>query len=212
MKNNPLPGKGLYAITDCANLDTDTLLERTERILKAGISMLQYRDKSGDRRKRAYEARALARLCREHGCPFLINDDITLAKNLPGDGVHLGADDGGCRLARQALGADAIIGLSCYNDLALAICAEQEGADYVAFGAFYQTRTKPGATRAAPEIISEAKHSLSIPVIAIGGLTPENCQPLLSRGADMLAVARSLYQSTDPHAVVGDFNRLLHQH
>lgn len=201
--------KGLYVITDCDNLSTQQLLSVTEEILRAGVAVLQYRDKSDDLEKRSLEALELRQLCREHGCLFIINDDVQLARSAGSDGVHLGRDDGNCTTAREALGAGAIIGVSCYNSLATAQEASIDGADYVAFGSFYPTTSKQNTVVAEPDIIRQAKEKISLPVVAIGGITPENCGELIKNGADMIAVIGSVYRADDPCSVVEEFKRIL---
>ena len=199
--------KGLYAITDCDNLAGAELFATTEEILRAGVAVLQYRDKSGDPEKRKYEAAGLRRLCREQGCLFIINDDVQLAGSANSDGVHLGREDADCKTARNELGAGAIIGVSCYNNLERALAAAADGADYVAFGSFFSSSSKPNTVIAEPGIISRAKEKMSLPVVAIGGITLENCRTLIEHGADMLAVISSVYHADDPYSTVREFNR-----
>lgn len=199
--------RGVYAITDCDNLSTHNLLSVTEEILRAGVAALQYRDKSADLKKRNREARELQRLCREHDCLFIVNDDVQLAKSVAGDGVHLGRDDYDCKAARNELGPDAIIGVSCYNSLKAAQDATADGADYVAFGSFYPTTSKQNTAIAEPEIIKQAKQKISLPIVAIGGITPANCGTLIEYGADMLAAISSIYRADDPYLAVKEFNR-----
>lgn len=201
--------KGLYVITDCDRLAGESLLSTTEEILQAGVTALQYRDKSADDTSRKHTAAALSTLCREYGCLFIINDDVQLAKSTGSDGVHLGRGDADCKSARKALGQEAIIGVSCYNSLDMARAAATDGADYVAFGSFYPTPSKHNTVPAEPAIIKQAKAALSLPVAAIGGITPANCPPLLEHGADMLAVISSVYQAKDPTATVQEFNRII---
>ena len=203
--------RGLYAITDCDRLSGDGLLLRTEQILRAGVVALQYRDKSGDRARRKYESGELRRLCREHGCLFIINDDVQLALSTGSDGVHLGREDRNCKRARDELGPGAIIGVSCYNSPGAALSAQEDGADYVAFGSFFPSPSKQHTAAAEPGIISQAKEKISVPVAAIGGITPANCGTLIERGADMLAVISSIYRAEDPYATVKEFNRLIFQ-
>ena len=204
--------KGLYAITDCGRLSTDSLLCATEQILRAGIVALQYRDKSGDHARRKYEAGELRQLCREYECLFIINDDVQLAVMTGSDGVHLGREDPDCKTARDELGPDALIGVSCYNSLDSALAAQDDGADYVAFGSFFPSPSKQNAVVAEPDIISQAKANISLPVAAIGGITPANCRTLIEHGADMLAVISGIYQAEDPYATVKEFNRLIFSH
>ncbi len=201
--------KGLYVITDCARLPTDPLLSITEQVLRAGITALQYRDKSADPVKRTREALALHTLCRDYDCLFIINDDVQLARDTGSDGVHLGQGDCSCKAAREALGTGAIIGVSCYNSLARAQAAAQQGADYIAFGSFYPTSSKHNTARAETGIIEQAKAGLSLPVAVIGGITPANCTTLLKHGADLLAVISSVYQAEDPYSTVKKFNQII---
>ena len=200
--------KGLYAITDCDRLSIDNLLSATEEILRAGITALQYRDKSGNHAKRKYEAAELWQLCREHDCLFIINDDLQLAASSGSDGVHVGKEDCDCKSARKELGPEAIIGVSCYNSLEKALAAQQDGADYVAFGSFFPSTSKQNTATAEPDIIRQAKVKISLPVAAIGGVTPTNCRTLIEHGADMLAVIGSIYQAEDPYSTVMEFNQL----
>ena len=190
--------KGLYAITDTANLSTDIMLTRTEEILRAGAKFLQYRNKQADENTRITEAEQLQELCQQFSVPMIINDDIELALYIDAEGVHLGKDDSSVTDARKRLGKNIMIGCSCYNDLDRASEAVNAGADYIAFGAFFPSPSKPDAAHAAPEIILAAKQRFDVSVVAIGGITPENVQPLIDMGADMLAVISGLYASQTP--------------
>ena len=201
--------RGLYAITDCDNLSTQELLPVTEEILRAGVAALQYRDKSRNPDKRKYEAEKLRELCGAHNCLFIINDDVQLAKQTGSDGVHLGSEDCDCKTARDELGPDALIGVSCYDSLEAAQDAVADGADYVAFGSFYPTMSKQKTATAEPEIIKQVKERISVPIVAIGGITPANCRVLVEYGADLLAVISSIYQAKDPYKTVKEFNRIL---
>ena len=191
--------KGLYAITDTDNLSTEIMLSKTEEILRAGARFLQYRNKQVQVGEvtRNTEAIQLRELCRQFSVPLIINDDITLAIEVNADGVHLGKNDSSLSDARERLGNKAIIGCSCYNDLDRAVNAVNDGVDYIAFGAFFPSPTKPDAVHAAPDIILRAKQQFALPVVAIGGITPENGQTLIDAGADMLAVISGLYRSED---------------
>ena len=200
--------KGLYIVTDCGQPDVATLIGKTEKILDTGIAILQYRDKSDDQRLRHQTAQTLKDMCYRTGTDFLINDDVRLAMDIGADGVHLGKDDMPVDAARSLLGDSAIIGISCYNDIQAARQAQARGADYVAFGSFYQTRTKSGTVRAWPGLLSAAKEELSVPVAAIGGITHENGRELIDAGADLLAVVSSVYHVDDPVQAVLKFNTL----
>jgi thiamine-phosphate pyrophosphorylase len=187
---------GVYAITDCENLTNDELIKKTESILSIGVSLFQYRNKETNQKKKKDLAQKLQLLCRQYKTPFIINDDVDLAKDIAADGVHLGRGDESINSAREILGLK-IIGVSCYNDLNLATMAEGNGADYVAFGSFFPSITKPHATKASIELLQKAKTSLSIPIVAIGGITPENGKQLINANVDFLAIISGLYSAPD---------------
>ncbi|MCK4834222.1 MAG: thiamine phosphate synthase [Gammaproteobacteria bacterium] len=189
--------RGLYAITDENLITEDHFSEVIEAALQGGASIIQYRDKSKDKQKRLQQASTLRKLCHQYQAICIINDDIELARAVNADGVHLGRDDAKLSHARQTLGDDAIIGISCYNDIELALNAERNSADYVAFGTMFSSSTKPEAVTARPEIISQAKQQLSIPVCAIGGITDKNIQQVILHHSDMAAVINSLFAASD---------------
>ncbi|MEZ5454084.1 MAG: thiamine phosphate synthase [Thiothrix sp.] len=186
---------GLYVITD-GSIGNE-LLDKVEQALHGGATIVQYRDKSIDAARREQEAHALQALCRQHNTLFIINDDVELAKAVQADGVHVGKDDAALATARDYLGKSAIIGVSCYNRLELALQAAQQGADYIAFGSFFPSPTKPHAPRATLELLREARSQLAIPICAIGGITLENAPDLLANGADMLAVITDIFKNPD---------------
>jgi len=199
---------GLYAIADTQYLDDARLLPAVGEALAGGARILQYRDKKHGATDRARQAGELAALCRKHGALFVINDDVELVKQVRADGVHLGREDAAIAQARAQLGPQPIIGVSCYNDLARAEQAQAEGADYVAFGSFFPSRTKPQAVRAGLELLRAAKQKLHIPVVAIGGITHENGVHLLAAGADALAVIEGVFGQLDVRAAAERFARL----
>ncbi|MDN5864770.1 MAG: thiamine phosphate synthase [Gammaproteobacteria bacterium] len=199
--------RGLYILTD-ERLGTH-LESVTTAALKGGARLVQYRDKSADAGKCEREARALCALTHGHGALFLVNDDPALAAKVGADGVHLGRDDPEISSARRLLGIDAIIGVSCYDSLALARDAVGAGADYVAFGSVYPSPVKPDAVRAPLDLLTQAKRELGVPVCAIGGITPENAMPVIAAGADMLAVVSAIVFADDPQAVSRAFLHLL---
>lgn len=207
-----LPGKGLYAITDNLNLTTGELIDKTEQILGNGAVMLQYRNKDRDPAIRQSQAASLQKLCRRFNVPFIVNDDIELARTINADGVHLGRDDTSCRKARIMLGPASIIGISCYNDLERALVMEHSGASYVAFGAFFPTRTKTDTVKADPELLQTAKQKLTLPIVAIGGITPENGNALIDAGADFLAVVGGLYAAADAAVATRNYVRLFNEY
>lgn len=184
---------GLYAITDSKLIPEQEFENRVEAVLKSGARILQYRDKSTDHTKRLQQANSLRELCNSHNALLIINDDIELARNSCADGIHIGKDDDSLEQARQQLGKDKIIGVSCYNQLELAHKAIRAGADYIAFGSFFSSSIKPDAPTASIDLIQEIKQEYSIPVCCIGGITQQNHQPLLDAGADMLAVISELF-------------------
>jgi len=193
--------QGLYAITSENLIPEDIFLTTVESALRAGVSILQYRDKSNNTQKRLHQASALGKLCERYQTTFIINDDIQLALEVNADGVHIGKDDTLFNEARAQLGDNRIIGVSCYNQLKLAHQAISNGADYIAFGSFFSSRIKPDAPRAGVELISAIKRESDIPVCCIGGIQYHNCQPLLAAGADMLAVISGLFSDTDSRRI-----------
>ena len=189
--------KGLYAITDEQLIPEGNFSLAIESALQGGARIIQYRDKSGNQEKRQQQASIVKTLCKQYQAICIINDDIELARTVNADGVHLGKHDTLISQARQALGKHAIIGISCYNDIDLAIAAEKNSADYVAFGAMFSSSTKPQAANAKMSLIAEAKQKLSIPVCAIGGITEKNIQQLIQHDVDMTAVINGLFSADD---------------
>jgi thiamine-phosphate pyrophosphorylase len=200
------PG-GVYAITP-ETADTGRLLAQVEAALAGGVAAVQYRDKSGDIARRHEQASELAALCRRFNVPLIVNDDLRLADLADADGVHLGRDDGSLREARIILGKGKFIGASCYQSLDLARAAQAAGADYVAFGSFFASPTKPAAGRADAALLHAAAQALAIPIVAIGGITPTNAPALLDAGADSLAVLSALFDAPDIRAAAHDLNQL----
>lgn len=193
--------RGLYAITDSHLLDGDRLLPYVEAALKGGARLLQYRDKSTDASRRLREAEALRELCERFGATLLINDDAELAARL-GVGVHLGQTDGSLSAARALLGRQAVVGGTCHASLELAEQAIAEGASYVAFGRFFNSRTKPGAPSASVELLEQARGRFpQVPRVAIGGVTLDNAPELIARGADLIAVIHALFAADTPAQV-----------
>ena len=169
--------------------------------------MLQYRDKTREADRRLREASAIAALCREFAVPLIINDDVELARASGAAGVHLGEDDADVAGARAVLGTGAIIGVSCYDSLQRARDAAAAGADYLAFGAFFPSITKPGARHAKPGLLCDARE-FGLPLVAIGGITPENGGSLIAAGADFVAVVSSLFGARDVRATARQFAAL----
>lgn len=198
--------RGLYAIADSAYTEAADLESCCQAVLDAGCRILQYRDKNSDSQHRLERARVLQTLCRRYQAELIINDDLEVAAELQ-CGLHLGADDADLASARQQLGPQAIIGASCYNQLDLAQQAQTNGASYIAFGAFFSSPTKPAAVVAQPDLLSQAR-KLELPIVAIGGITPDNGAPLVAAGADMLAVISGLWQAANLRQQVQAYQRL----
>ena len=195
---------GLYAITDGPR---DDLVEACAAAIEGGAVLLQYRDKTGDDTRRLAEARALAALCARHRIALIVNDDIELAVASGAAGVHLGEDDADVAAARRRLGAQAIIGASCYDSLERAHALTAAGADYLAFGAFHPSPTKPNARKATPDLLRGAK-VLGVPLVAIGGITLTNGAPLIEAGANYLAAISSVFGAADVRAAAREFAAL----
>lgn len=188
---------GLYAITPDWG-DTPRLIAVTEAILKGGCRLLQYRNKTATPCHRDEQAVALRGLTRRYGARLIVNDDIDLALACEADGAHLGGEDGDLAAARQRLGPDRLLGASCYQSLAVAESAAAAGADYIAFGSFFPSTTKPLAGRADPTLIAATKAKFALPVATIGGITLDNAAALVAGGADLLAVIAAVYNAGDP--------------
>lgn len=200
---------GLYGITDTPLMPGELLLEKVEASLKGGAKIIQYRDKTEDHPRREQEARALVELCNRYHVPLLVNDDYELAAKVNAPGVHMGQTDGEVSKARSLLGPGAIIGVTCHASLELAIAAEAEGADYVAFGRFFPSSTKPGAKPAPISLLREAKKNLQVPICTIGGITLENAKQLIDEGADMVAVVNALFAGEQVTQQAEAFQQLL---
>lgn len=185
------PNTGLYAITQTDHKSVDTIIGEVAAAIRGGAAVVQYRDKNPI--DAMVLARELVKLCHRHNVPLVINDDIELAVQTGADGVHLGKEDSHIAEARKRLGANAIIGVSCYNSVERAAEAEREGATYVAFGRFFPSSSKPLAAPAQIETLEQAKRALHIPIVAIGGILPGNGAQLLAAGADVLAVIGGIF-------------------
>jgi len=201
---------GLYAIADTAQIADDRLRGAVGEAIAGGARIVQYRDKRHDAETRVAQARELAAQCHKSGATFIVNDDPDLAAASGADGVHLGRDDAPVASARSRLGQMATIGVSCYNDLARASDAVAAGADYVAFGSFFPSRTKPSAVHAEIDLLRRARSNISVPIVAIGGISPENGASLIAAGADALAVIDGLFGQPDIRAAATRYATLFH--
>jgi thiamine-phosphate pyrophosphorylase len=199
---------GLYAITDSRCTPPATLYAQVQQAIAGGARLVQYRDKLASSRERLERAGALLEVCRAGAVPLIINDDIELAVAVGADGVHLGAQDGTAAQARARLGPQAVIGVSCYDRLERAVQAHGEGASYVAFGRFFPSRSKPGACQAPVDLLTEARRRIPLPVVAIGGITPQNGAGLVRAGANLLAVIHGLFCDVDTRAAAVQYTGL----
>jgi thiamine-phosphate pyrophosphorylase len=211
MSTKPLP-RGLYAITDNQLIPPGELTRRVSLAVAGGAVAIQYRDKGSATAADIDEVISMATLCRQRGIPLIVNDDVELAAAIGAAGVHLGQHDASLQAARARLGTEAIIGISCYNDLELARQAVEAGADYVAFGRFYPSRSKPGAVLAEPVLLTRASSELARPGVAIGGITPANGQTLLAAGASLLAAIHGVFGQPDIEAAARRYSSLFQEY
>ena len=202
--------KGLYAITP-----DDNLLPRLSALvgsaLAGGVKFVQYRNKTAPAPLKRAQAAELLRICRAAGARLIVNDDLWLALEIGADGVHLGREDGDIGMARQALGAKRILGVSCYDDFARAAAARDAGADYIAVGSVFASATKPAATRASLQLLADVKRKLPLPVAAIGGITIANAGQVIGAGADMVAVITDLFDAMNIQERAAAYQKLFEQ-
>lgn len=199
--------KGLYLVTPDWD-DTDRLVAASEQAIAGGAALLQYRHKTAGESLRAEQAAALLALCRRLKVPLIVNDHVDLCERLDADGIHVGGTDASVAAVRARLGADKIVGASCYGDLQLARDAAATGASYVAFGGFYPSRVKQYEVTTSPGIITQALSELAVPVCVIGGMTVENSRPLVELGAHMVAAISSVYLADDGQSAASAFAAL----
>lgn len=185
----------IYALSDDALSPDDVILDHAEQILKSGVKFYQYRTKKHPKNEKI--ARELLSLCKNFQATFIVNDDVGFAKRIGTNAVHIGKDDGSLAYAREILGKNALIGVSCYDDISLAIKAQEQGADYVAFGAVFPSKTKLDTVQVGLETLKKAKQILSIPVCAIGGINSSNIAEISKLQIDYIAVVRALYEPFD---------------
>ena len=188
--------RGLYAVTPEVG-DTRVLLSKITAALEGGACAVQYRNKNARDALREEQAFAIARVQAARAALYIVNDDPVLAARVGADGVHIGEGDPSIGSARELIGPDRIIGVSCYGDFERARAAVEAGADYVAFGSFFPSSTKPAARRAGLELLRRAQ-DLGVPVIAIGGIDASNARTLIDEGADAVAVIGAIFGHDDP--------------
>jgi len=199
--------RGLYIVTPDWD-DTERLLAVTEQALLGGAAIVQYRHKTAGAELRQQQASALLALCRRFGKPFIVNDHLDLCRDIDADGLHVGGTDISVAEARAQIGTDKILGASCYGDMQLARTAAAAGASYIAFGGFYLSRIKKYAVTTPPDILIDAGKEFDLPRVVIGGMTLQNCQPLIANGAEMVAAISSVYMAENPQQAAADFSRL----
>ncbi len=201
---------GLYVITDKKLIDRENFIETVEKSLMGGASIVQLREKDTPEDEILSIGRRLLEVTRKYSVPLIINDSPELAKKIGADGVHLGGYDTSVRNAREVLGDEAIIGVSCYNRIDRGLNAVQSGADYVAFGTPYYTPTKPDRKPTSIEVLKEAVNLITqIPIFAIGGITKDNASPILETGVNGIAVITSVFGSPDPETSTRELVSLL---
>jgi len=202
---------GLYAVTP-EMADSIALAAKVEAALRGGARIIQYRSKSANMPLRRAQGASIARLCRSWKATFIVNDSAELARELDADGVHLGKEDVAVGEARAQMAPGKLIGVSCYNEIERARQAQAQGADYVAFGSFFSSATKPAAPAAGAELLRLAATDLALPVVAIGGIDIDNARTLIAAGANCVAVVSALFDATDIEAQARRFTRLFNAH
>lgn len=200
----------MYAITPDSE-DTNDLLSKTQQALVGGARCIQYRNKSANNVLRKQQARLLLQLCSEYEIPLIINDHIDLAIEIDADGVHVGRDDTSVCDAKKLLKQGKIVGASCYNNLNLALEAEKQGADYVAFGALFPSVTKPDATPVSMSLINQARQTITTSMVGIGGIQLTNAAMVIDSGCDVIAVCSDLYQARNIKLRAAQYTQLFAQ-
>lgn len=186
--------KGIYVLTDAHLTPKDTILQQMERVLKSGVSVIQFRDKYASDDEAEFTCKALQALCNRYNALFIIDDRLALAKKIDADGLHVGEDDVSFEEARAVLGKDKIIGVSCYGDIQRAKHYEALGADYVAFGSFFASPTKPNSKMVPLDVLEEAKKVLQVPICAIGGINVQNISFIAAYDIAMYSVISAVYE------------------
>ena len=183
----------IYAISDDILMPENLALEYVREILECGVKFFQFRSKKAVKNEKL--ASEILNLCEKFGTKFIVNDDVKFAKKIGAKAVHLGKDDEGIKEAFEILGKDVYVGVSCYNDINLAINAAKNGASYVAFGSVFTSPTKPNAPKCGLEVVKEAKQILNLPVCVIGGINETNIGSLSHAKPDLIAVISAIYKN-----------------
>ncbi|MBS1169825.1 MAG: thiE [Burkholderiaceae bacterium] len=197
--------KGLYIVTPDWD-DTAKLVDVTEKAIKGGAAIVQYRHKTATPEQRREQAKALLAVCKRHNVPFIINDFVDLALELGADGIHVGESDEGVAAVRAKVGPDKIVGSSCYGEIERVRAAQKAGASYIALGGFYPSRVKKYPVTTELDLVKQMKQEFpELASCAIGGIDHENAVPLVERGIDMIAVVSAVYFADDPEAAARAF-------
>ncbi len=200
--------RGLYAITDEKLTPYSNILSILRDTLEAGVKIVQLRDKTLSDGELEAIAKDILNLCKDYDAKLIIDDRVNLVAKIWADGLHIGKDDIKLKDARKILGKDKIIGVSCYGDVEYAHKMQEEGANYVAFGSFFNSTTKPNAKIVDKEVLMNAKEKLSIPICAIGGISSINAKELIEAGADMVAIISDLWNAKDLKAKIREYRYL----
>ncbi|QZY53993.1 thiamine phosphate synthase [Crassaminicella profunda] len=189
--------KTIYLVTDDAQMDFDTLYKKTELALQGGVTLLQLREKKSSSRTFYQHALKMKDLCKKYDVPLIINDRLDIAQAIDADGVHLGQSDLPLTIARTILGPEKIIGISA-RTIEDAILAENNGADYLGVGAVFPTSTKNDATVISEKVFHDIQANVSIPIVAIGGITLDNASTIIRRKVNGIAVVSAILGQEDP--------------
>ena len=197
----------IYAISDDILMPENLALEYAREILECGVKFFQFRSKKAVKNEKL--ASEILNLCEKFGAKFIVNDDVKFAKKIGAKAVHLGKDDEGIKEAFEILGKDAYVGVSCYNDINLAINATKNGASYVAFGSVFTSPTKPNAPKCGLEVVKEAKQILNLPVCVIGGINETNIGSLSHAKPDLIAVISAIYKDGNIKENIKNLQRII---
>ena len=197
----------IYAISDDVLMPENLALEYTREILECGVKFFQFRSKKAVKNEKL--ASEILNLCEKFGAKFIVNDDVKFAKKIGAKAVHLGKDDEGIKEAFEILGKDAYVGVSCYNDINLAINAAKNGASYVAFGSVFASPTKPNAPKCDLEVVRETKQILNLPVCVIGGINETNIDSLSYANPDLIAVISAIYKDRNIKENIKNLQKLV---
>ena len=197
----------IYAISDDVLMPENLALQYAREILECGVKFFQFRSKKAVKNEKL--ASEILNLCEKFGAKFIVNDDVKFAKKIGAKAVHLGKDDEGIKEAFEILGKDAYVGVSCYNDINLAINAAKNGASYVAFGSIFTSPTKPNAPKCGLEIVKEAKQILNLPVCVIGGINETNIGSLSHTKPDLIAIISAIYKDGNIKENIKNLQRIV---